>query len=240
MNKESAKKLNQTNYSYQITTTKRITLTPPTGKNKYAPHTKGGTRSAASIKPIVKGLILNIQNGALKKLENHAQSIQKRIPSWFKRRLSVKREWEQNETVKIKDGLNKDQYGIYNCNSLQQLGVIASRHGIAIGTPWNTGAWDLDTEFTKPSNGGTKAHGNHTPVIRGTEHEIYPPNEGWITTKQHPIRLSDLTIRRMTTLCKTSKGRPSCQRKREQILKINTDWVRCGAHDRTPSLTLTT
>eukprot|EP00965_Chrysotila_dentata_P258235 6213152-Pleurochrysis_carterae.AAC.2 len=126
--------------------------------------------------------------------------------------------------VKIKDDLNGDQYGIYNSNSLHQLRISASGHGITIGTLWNTSEWDLDTEFTKTSTWGTKAPKNHTPAIRGAQHKVYPPNEGWITTQQHLIRLSGLTIKRMTTLFTTNTGRPSCQRKWEQILPINVDW----------------
>eukprot|EP00965_Chrysotila_dentata_P104124 3438485-Pleurochrysis_carterae.AAC.1 len=185
---------------------------------------KGANRPANNIKQIIKELLPNIPNNTLKKLINHAQSIQKRIPAWFKRRLNITREWEQNEIVKIKDDLNEDQYGLYNSNSLHQLRVSASGHGIAIGSPWNTSDWDLDTKFTKTSTWGNKAPQNHTPAIRGAQHETSPPNEGWLTAKQHPIKLSDLTIKRMTIIFTTGSGQASCQKKWENILQINIEW----------------
>eukprot|EP00965_Chrysotila_dentata_P199894 6179652-Pleurochrysis_carterae.AAC.4 len=111
----------------------------------------------------------------------------------------------------MKDDVNEDQYGLYNSDSLHQLKDSASGHGITIGTPWNTSEWDLDTEFTKTSTWGNKAPKSHTPAIRGAQHEVYPLNDGWITTQKHPIKLSDLTIKRMTTLFTANTGRPSCE-----------------------------
>eukprot|EP00965_Chrysotila_dentata_P255018 6212074-Pleurochrysis_carterae.AAC.1 len=59
---------------------------------------KGENRPAMNIKQIIKELVPSIQTVTLKKLvAPHAQSIQKRIPAWFKRRLNKKREWEQQE-----------------------------------------------------------------------------------------------------------------------------------------------
>eukprot|EP00965_Chrysotila_dentata_P084162 2778667-Pleurochrysis_carterae.AAC.2 len=117
---------------------------------------KGENRTATNIKQIIKELVPDIQTATLKKLIAHAQSIQKRVPIWFKRRLNEKREWKQQEIVKIKDDLNEDQYGLHCNNMLYQLRVNASGHGTITGTPWHIKEWDLDTEFTKTSTWGTK------------------------------------------------------------------------------------
>eukprot|EP00965_Chrysotila_dentata_P258488 6213236-Pleurochrysis_carterae.AAC.1 len=169
-------------------------------------------------------MVPNIDANTIKKLTIHAQSIQKRIPSWFKQRLNTERKWQPNEVVKIKDDLNEDQYGIYNTHTLYQLRVNASGHGIPIGSPWNTKEWDLDAEFTKVSTWGRKAPENHTPAIRGAQHETYPPNEGWLTRNNQKVKLSDLTIKRMTDLFTNNTGPPSCQRKWEQILHTTIAW----------------
>eukprot|EP00965_Chrysotila_dentata_P200480 6180003-Pleurochrysis_carterae.AAC.1 len=186
---------------------------------------KGEHRSASNIKQIIKEFLPNIKK-SLKTLINHAQSIQKRIPTWFKNRLGTERTWEKNAIVKIKDDANEDQYGMYANNTLQQLRVKASGHGISTGTAWDTKEWDLHTELTKTATWGTKAPHNHTPAIRGAQHETYPPNEGWLTTNDQPIKLTDLTTKRMTLLFTPKTGPPSCEKKWEQILHTHIDWKR--------------
>eukprot|EP00965_Chrysotila_dentata_P188502 6172776-Pleurochrysis_carterae.AAC.1 len=185
---------------------------------------KGEHRSITNIKQIIKELLPNIETRSLKKLINHAQSIQKRIPTWFKKRLDTERKWEKNEIVKFKDDINEDQYGIYADNTLQQLRVNASGHGTPTGTPWDTKEWDRHTEFTKTATWGTKAPHNHSPAIRGAQHETYPPNEGWLTANGQPIKLTDLTIKRMTLLFTPKAGPPSCQNKWDQILHTQIEW----------------
>eukprot|EP00965_Chrysotila_dentata_P254867 6212020-Pleurochrysis_carterae.AAC.1 len=185
---------------------------------------EGKNRTNENIQQIILELIPNITTTSLKRLVMHARSIQKRIPSWFKSQINQKREWNSNEIVKFRDDVNETQYGIYKSDSLHQLRLTASGHGIPIGTPWPTADWDLDDEFTKVSTWGTKAPPSHTAAIRGAQHETYPPNDGWTTSKGDSIKLTDLTIRRMTLLFTNKTGPPSCQSKWDHILRTQIEW----------------
>eukprot|EP00965_Chrysotila_dentata_P021112 699355-Pleurochrysis_carterae.AAC.3 len=63
---------------------------------------EGEYRPVQNIKQIIKEVIPSIESRTLKKLVTHAQSIQKRIPTWFRRRLDMKKEWKAQEIVKLR------------------------------------------------------------------------------------------------------------------------------------------
>eukprot|EP00965_Chrysotila_dentata_P065539 2171690-Pleurochrysis_carterae.AAC.1 len=96
---------------------------------------KGNNRTTENINQIIKEMVPNINAQSRKKLISHAKSIQKRIPTWFKRRLHQDRKWSENEIVKFKDNLNDDQYGLLKSNQLFELRINATGHGLPISTP---------------------------------------------------------------------------------------------------------
>eukprot|EP00965_Chrysotila_dentata_P216702 6189531-Pleurochrysis_carterae.AAC.1 len=74
---------------------------------------KGQNRTATQIRAIIKEMLPNIDTATLKKLISHAQSIQKRIPSWLKRRLDTDRKRQPHEIVKIKDFKRRSIWNIH-------------------------------------------------------------------------------------------------------------------------------
>ena len=131
------------------------------------------------------------------------------------------------------DGTTENLYGYYRSNKLDTLRVDSSGYYEPVGTPYDTTTWDINRECAKVAM--------QRKLILGVKNTTFPQNEGWtmkgMDDDQKPLKLSDLTIHRITTTLQQLKtSPPNCQNNWIKYLPngLTIDWPKIWKSIGTP------
>eukprot|EP00965_Chrysotila_dentata_P257916 6213043-Pleurochrysis_carterae.AAC.1 len=157
------------------------------------------------------------------------QNAQSSIPSWLLRILKRKRSWNQPFLCGWRDHDDAPIYGLANNDKLYELHVNQSGIGTIVSTPHDLCEWNCEEHLQKVAIWGTTKDYFNPPPIMGYSYNTYPQDEGWmIRDSSEFIRLSSLSVHRLTQIFTPKSKPPNCEEAWNSRLSINgisIDWA---------------
>eukprot|EP00965_Chrysotila_dentata_P104724 3459002-Pleurochrysis_carterae.AAC.1 len=150
------------------------------------------------------------------------QNTQKRIPNWLLKILKRKRSWDQPFLCGWRDSDDAPIYGLADNDKLYEFHVNQSGIGTIVSTPHDLREWNCEEHLQKITVWGTTKDYFNPPPIIGYSYNTYPQDEGWvIRDSTECIRLSSLSVHRLTHIFTPESKPPNCEEAWNTRLSLN-------------------
>eukprot|EP00965_Chrysotila_dentata_P082974 2737200-Pleurochrysis_carterae.AAC.1 len=150
------------------------------------------------------------------------QNARERIPTWLLKILKRKQSWKPSFLCGWRDTDDAPIYGLAENDKLYEFHVNQSGIGTIVSTPHDLCEWNCEKHLQKIALWGKTKDYFNPPPIMGYAYNTYPQDEGWlIRNSNEDIRLSSLSVHRLTHLFTPDSKPPNCEEAWNTRLLLN-------------------